>query len=119
MLNVPVIRGDNTVLFGADGVYSGNGIIVGGNKRLNGEKLEVADENGYVVAVIYFNEKNECSFEMIVKTAAPALERGDEIEICGVAACLVDDTEEIWANKDTRKFRVNATKYAGIAAEAP
>jgi hypothetical protein len=118
MSNVPVIRGDNTVLFGSEGVYTGNGIITGGNKRLNGEKLEVADETGYIVAVIYFNEKNECSFEMIVKTAAPDLERGDEIEICGVAACLVDDTELIFANKDVQKFRVNATKYAGIAAEA-
>ncbi|HTJ78537.1 MAG TPA: hypothetical protein VL357_06035 [Rariglobus sp.] len=115
MSNVPVIKGDNTVLFGADGVYSGNGIVTSGNNKLDGEKLEVADENGYTVAVIYFNEKNQCSFEMIVKTAAPALARGDEITLCGVAACLVDDTELMFANKDVQKFRVNATKYAAIA----
>ncbi|WP_043588982.1 hypothetical protein [Geminisphaera colitermitum] len=118
MANVPTIRGDNTVLFGADGVYSGNGIIVSGSKKGNSEKLEVGDENGFTVAVIWFNNKKQCSFEMIVKTAAPELEEGDEIELCGVAACYVDDVEEVWAQKDVRRFRVNATKYAAIVSGA-
>lgn len=116
MSNVPVIKGDNTVLFGADGVYSGSGIITGGNKKSEAEKLEVIDENGFVVSVIYFNNKKECSFDMVVKTAAPDLAPGDTITICGVALCLVDNCEEIWAQKDVRKFRVSATKYAGITS---
>jgi hypothetical protein len=116
MSNIPVIKGDNTVLFGADGVYSGSGLVTGGNKKTDAEKIEVPDANGFVVAVIYFNNKNECSFEMIVKTAAPTLVPGDTITLCGVAACLVDNAEEIWAQKDVRKFRVTATKYAAITS---
>lgn len=114
MANNPVIKGDNTVLFGSGGYYSGNGIVVSGNKKLSGDKLEVKDENGYVVATIYFNDKNEFSFEMIVKTAAPDLDRGDQITVAGVVNALVDDTEEMWKQDDVRRVRVNATRYLGM-----
>lgn len=115
MPNNPVIKGDNTVIWGASGLYTtANGIITGGNKKLEGELLEVKDENGFTVATIYFDDKNKFSFEMIVKTAAPTLARGDAITVAGVTGALVDDTEEIWAQADVRKFRVNATKYTGM-----
>lgn len=110
----PTIKGDNTVLFGANGVYSGAGIITRGSKKTGGSVLEVKDENSFTVTKIYFDDKNECEFEMIVKTAAPDLARGDFITICGVAACLVDETEEMWEQGGVRKFRVKATKHAMI-----
>lgn len=114
----PVIRGDNTVLWGTSGVYSGSGagFITTGRKRATAEKLEIKDNNGFTVATIYFDNKTECEFEMIVKTAAPTLAIGDGLTICGVAYALVDDFEEMWAQADVRKLRVKATNYVGITA---
>ncbi len=117
MPNNPVIKGDNTVLFGSASYYAGSGILVSGNKKLSGDKLEVKDETGYVVAVIFFNDKNEFSFEMIVKTAAPTLARGDQLTLAGLVA-LVDDVEEMWKQDDVRRLRVNATRYNGMTLGA-
>ena len=112
----PVIRGDNTILWGASGVFSGTGagIVTSGNKKIVGEKTEIKDVNGFTVAVVYFDDKKNVSFEMYVKTAAPTLARGDGVTICGVAYALVDDFEEVWANTDARKLIVNATQYVSI-----
>lgn len=112
----PVIRGDNTILWGAGGVFSGTGagIIQTGRKRKNCEKVEIKDVNGFTVAVVYFDNKTELEFEMYVKTAAPAINEGDGLTICGVAYALVDEVEEMWANNDGRKYRVRATNYVAI-----
>lgn len=119
MPNSPTIVGDNTVLWGTSGVYSGTGIVVSGSKALGSEKLEVADEDGFTVAVIYFNHKHQCDFEMIVKTAAPALDIGDFITLCAVVDCVVENVTEVWTQKDNRRLRVTAIKYEAIDAPAP
>lgn len=111
--NNPTITGDNTVLFGTNGYYSGSGVVIGGNNKLTGDKLDLLDENGFVFATIYFNDKNEFSFEMIVKTAAPTLGRGDLITVGGVANAEVQDTELIYAQTAERRYRVNAIRYSG------
>ncbi len=117
----PVIRGDSTVLWGASGVFSGTGVgfVTKGNKKLSGEKVEIKDANGFTVAVIYFDDKNNVSFEMFVKTAAPTLARGDGVTICGVAYALVDDVEELWDNNNARRLIVTATNYVSIEDPAP
>lgn len=109
----PIIVGDQSVVWGTEGVYS-EGYVVSANNRRTGEKLEIQDNNGFTVAVIYFDHKNECQFEIMVKTAAPALERGDAITIGGVANCLVDDTDKVWGNREVQRLRVTATKYDGV-----
>lgn len=112
MPGTPTITGDNTVLFGTEGYYSGSGVVTGGNNKLTSDKLELLDENGYVFATIYFNERNEFSFELTVKTAAPALEIGDLITVAGVLNAEVQGTELLFANNQQRKFRVDAVRYS-------
>lgn len=114
MANNPVIQGDSTVLFGVSGTTSITGILQSCEVALEGDKLEVQDETGYVVAVIYYNDKKQITFEMIVKTAAPTLKRGDDIAIAGVIGALVDTTRELWRNNDVRKYQVTATYYSGL-----
>lgn len=72
------------------------------------------DNDGFTVTVIYFDDRGECSFEMIVQSSAPSLSRGDAITVAGLTNCLVEDTEEIWAEQNVRKFAVTACKYAKI-----
>lgn len=118
MPNNPTIKGDNTVLWGTTGVYSGTGVgyVKSGRKRAYAEKLEVQDGDGFTVAVLYFDHKHDLEFEMVVKTAAPAIAIGDGLTICAIAFALVDEVEEMWADKDVRKLRVKATKYQAITA---
>jgi hypothetical protein len=51
---------------------------------------------------------------MIIKTAAPDLDRGDEITACGQINCLVDTAEEQWNHQGVRMFVVTATFYEGM-----
>lgn len=116
--NNPVIRGDSSVLWGANGVYNGtgSGIVQSGSHELTGEKMEVQDELGQTVAVIFFDDKGNIEFEAIIKTAAPTIARGDGITVCGIAYALVDSITKLWENKGVQKYRVKATKYAVIAS---
>ncbi len=115
-----VIKGDQTILWGADGVYSaaGCGFVTTGSKELTGDKVEIKDKNGFTIAVVYFDDKSNVQFEAIVATSAPALARGDAATICGIAYCLIDSAEEMWANNDARKYRVRATNYVSITGGA-
>lgn len=116
MPNNPTIRGDNSVLWGAGGVYDGTGVgyVTTGRHRAYSEKVEIQDENGYTVAVVYFDEKNDVEFEMVIKTSAPAIAVGDGVTICGIAYALVDEVEKMWEQRGVQKFRVKATNYVAI-----
>lgn len=115
MPSSPTIKGNNTVIWGSGGVYA-TGIIVRGNVKTTGEKFLVKDNNGFTVTAIYFDDRNECSFEMITQTSDPTLARGDFITIGGVASCIVEETEKMWEQNGVRKFTVTAVKYSQIAA---
>src|SRR4051812_5203502 len=85
-VNNPTVKGDSSVVWGAGSVVSTAvhaagavtlGIITDAEKGSSADKIEIMDENGFVVTVVYFNNKNECSFGMIVKTSVPSLDIGD------------------------------------------
>src|SRR5688500_18778027 len=112
MPNAPTIKGNNTIIWGTEGQYTG--LVVRARNRLTGEMDKVADNVGFTVSAIYFDDQRQCEVEIIVQTAAPTLARGDEVTICGVADCLVDETEQNWENKGTSKFTVQATRFLGM-----
>lgn len=114
MSNNALIKGDTTVLWGTSGGTTVNGIIVSVRDMLTGEMVEVPDENGFTVAAIFFNDKNEGECEIIVQTAYPSLARGDSVTIMGVADYLVTEVEKVWEQKNTRKLRFKATKFSGM-----
>ncbi len=101
-------------MWGSGGVYA-SGIITRGNAKTTGEKFLVKDNNGFTVSAIYFDDRNECSFEMIVQTSAPALARGDFITVGGIADCIVEDTDKMWEQNGVMKFSVTAVKYSQIS----
>jgi hypothetical protein len=110
----PVIKGDNTVLWGTGSGTTLAGIIVRVRNMLTGEMEKVTDENGFTIAKIYFDDQNQCEVEMIVRTSYPTLARGDAVTIMGNATCLVDEYEKVWEQKAVRKYTLKATAYAGI-----
>jgi hypothetical protein len=118
-INNATLVGDQTVLFGTVGYYSGSGIVISGNQTHEADKLEIQDENGYVICTIYFNEKKQFSFEMLIKTAAPTLEPGDLITLAGVAQAEVQKIDIIWTRGAERKVRIEAIRYLGKAIVIP
>ncbi len=59
----------------------------------------MADNNGFTVANIYFNDRNECEVEMIVQTSYPSLAAGDFVTIMGITGCQVQDYEKVLGAK--------------------
>jgi len=114
MPTTPTIKGDNTIVWGSDNVYA-SGIIVSGRKLRSAQKAQIADNNGFTVAVIYYDHNDQCEFEAVVQTAVPSLAIGDQISIGGVTTALIDDIEEMWENTREKKYRIRATAYDGVS----
>jgi len=113
MSNVATIKGDNTVLWGTSGGTTLAGIIVRVRNQLTGEMVEVPDENGFTISVVYFNDKNELEVEMIVQTSYPTIARGTVVTIMGLS-CLSGDYEKVWEQKGVRKYTLKATLWSGF-----
>jgi len=111
----PVIKGDSTILWGTGSVYSG-GLVVSATLTKNAEAQEVADTNGFAAAVVFFNNKQDIECEIIIQTAAPSIEIGDAVSICGVTGCIVQPGgfQQMWEQKGVRKCRLKATKYTNF-----
>lgn len=108
-----VIKGNNTITWGASGGAS-VGKVQSASNKLGGDKVELLDENGEVFTAVYFNDKNECEFEAIMLSAVTPPVRGDSITIGGVVGCYVDDVELKWANNNAKMIVIRATKYANF-----
>ncbi|PTY03898.1 hypothetical protein DB346_03000 [Verrucomicrobia bacterium LW23] len=109
----PVIRGDNTVIWGSNGVFN-TGYIKSAKKSNTSDKVEVQDNTGYVVTTIYFNHKGECEFTMVVRGAIPEFNSGDLITVAGLVNCQVDNADVNWAQAGVVEMSIKATKYAKI-----
>jgi hypothetical protein len=111
----PVIIGDNTILWGTGGLYSGGGIVLSATLTGNAEAQEVADTQGMAAAVVYFNQKQDIEAECEVEGATPpSFNVGDSVNICGVSGCYVQPGgfQLMYAQKGVVKFRLKVTKFA-------
>jgi DNA/RNA endonuclease YhcR with UshA esterase domain len=112
--NQATIKGDSTVLWGTAGGTTISGIIVSVRDQLTGEMVEIPDEVGFTVTVVFFNDRDECEVQLIVKTSVPDLKRGDAVTIAGIDNCLVTEREVNWEQKGARKLTVKATRWSGM-----
>lgn len=101
--------------FGTDGVgYTGIGTIVSGGRDDTGDKLELRDRKGAVFVVIYFNDKNECTIDVIFDSTVTIPERGDALSLCGLTSVLCDRVQHKWENQRERMLTITGTKYSGL-----
>lgn len=116
MSNTATIKGDTSVVWGVRGKAGDSiaGILQSVRNQLTGEMVEIADEDGFTVAKIFFNHKNELEVTVLVKTSFPVFARGDTVSIGGVTNAMVDDFEKQWENKGVAKYTLKATAYSGI-----
>ena len=90
------------------------GIIVDQGYNLTGDEDVVLDDEGFVIAKAYFNDQNQCDINIICESTTAMPDRGDDIQIAGVA-CMVDSAELKWDQKGWKKFAAKATKYMNLA----
>ena len=103
------------VEMGTDGVgYTAIGTIVGANRSDEGDILELKDRKGSVFAVIYFNDKNECSIDVIFDSTVTIPVRGDALDLCGLVDVLCKTIRHVWANEKERMLTIEATRYSGV-----
>jgi hypothetical protein len=115
-LNSPTIKGDTTVIWGTGGVTvtTVTGYLTSVRDGLTGEMVEVADNNGFTVAVVLFNHKDECELQLIVQTSFPTLTRGTVITVGSLTNVVVTDVEKMWEQKGVAKYTVKGTAWSGM-----
>ncbi len=115
MSNNYLVIGSGNPEFGTDGVgYTAIGVITGAERDDSGDKLELKDRQGNVIAVIYYNDKNECSIDVIFDADATLPVRGDAINVCGLTGVLVDSLTHKWENEKNRMLSIKGTRYANL-----
>jgi len=105
------IKGNNLITWGSKDVGTTFGIVTAGGRKHTGDIAEIKDEDGNVIATIYFNEKDECEVTAIYQTSITLPERGDSITICGVLTALVAEWEFKWESGKEMMYTLRATKY--------
>lgn len=91
------------------------GIIVDQGYELTGDEDFVFDSEGFAIAKVYFNDQNQCEINIICEAGTAMPDRGDDIQIAGVA-CMVDSASLKWEQRGWKKFSVKATKYLNLTA---
>lgn len=95
--------------------YTAIGTIVSGGHDHGGDKLEIKGRQGGVIAVVYFNDKDECEIEVIFDSSASLPERGDSLSLCGLANVLCDGWKKAWENEKECMLTIRATRYDNLA----
>ena len=114
----PVIRGRQAVWGIGDSLESGDtyssGICTSCGRDKVGEDDFLYDDNGFVIAQNFFNEHDELSVEIICEAATAQPERGDKIQINGVADALVQSSKLKWQQRGWKGLSVSAKKWPNL-----
>jgi len=87
------------------------GIILSATRKKTSEVFEQKNAIGENHSVIFYDEKEELSCEVLADPAATLPEIGAEVTLAGVTAALVIDCEEKWSNNDAKKISLTLKKW--------
>lgn len=86
------------------------GIVTKASKKHSAEKDKIGDIDGDTVGVIYFDENDAFTVDIICKASITEPAAGDNITLMGLTA-IVDDHELTWEQKATKKMSVSCSKF--------
>jgi len=89
------------------------GIIVNQTKDINGDTDFILDGQGFVIAEVFFNDKNECDINIICESETAEPERGDDMQIVGID-CIAQTCQVKWDQKGWKMLNVKATKFVNL-----
>ena len=87
------------------------GKVLSATSKSGGELHEQKDEDGQTYSVVFFNDHEEISVEVLTKATAVKPARGAALTIVGVNGALVTDCEDKWTAGDTKKMSISLKKW--------
>lgn len=110
-----ILKGTATAVWGTSAVGNTSfGIVTKASHKKASEQDKIQDVNGDTVGVIFFDQTDVLSMDVICSASATPPAVGAAITIAGISA-IVLDCDISWENKSTKKLTINATKWAQIA----
>jgi hypothetical protein len=116
----PVAGGTIPTTVGTGGVWGSSGASVSGYGTVQratlarrADKENFSDNNGEVVAYLYYNYRYEGSCECLVPASFAALEPGSTISIGG-QTLYVDEAEQQWQYRGWKMYSIKASKHDTI-----
>lgn len=101
------------VIWGASsaGTLTNQGKILSASKKKASKLVEQEDEDGETYSVIFYDQTEEATIEILSKTAATIPDPGDLLTVVGVTDMLVIDAEEKWTAGQTKKISLTVKKW--------
>ena len=82
--------------------------------KRDGEESEIYDGNGFVIGLILYNDKDECTVNLRLQTSDTPPARGTVVSVGGVTGFIVKTIEHMYNWKDQAKWSFTANKYVNL-----
>ncbi len=104
-LNDDVVWGTSEV-----GTLQNVGKILSCTQKNTVKQYEEGDENDEVDTLILYDKRKEFALEVLAAGTATLPEPGDEMDVNGVTAIIVTESEIAWKRGATKKFNITGWK---------
>lgn len=92
------------------GTLTASGKLLSVDRKTTAKQFEQEGENGEVYSVIFYDQREEVTCEVLCKTAATIPQPGSTIDLAGVTGLFVSDATVKWKSGDTKKLSITAWK---------
>lgn len=87
------------------------GLILSQGRQIVSESDGIADNEGFTITKVYFDQRDECDIDVICEAATAAPDIGDDIQIAGID-CIVESCDLKWQQKGWKGLNIKAKKYS-------
>lgn len=115
----PTIRGRAAVwgIVAPEGDTYAGGIIQSQGRESAGEEDYIYDNDGFTITEIFFDDRDECTIDILVEAGTTMPARGSDITIAGLD-CIVQKASMKWTKKGWAMMTVTAKKFANLTEGA-
>ncbi len=110
-MSVQIKLGDDLIWGTEEAGTLTQGKILSCESKSGGKMFEQEDENGETYSVIFYDDTEEITVEVLAGEEATKPARGDEIDIAGVTDALVTESADKWSAGATKKMSITFKKW--------
>jgi hypothetical protein len=92
------------------GVLTAQGKLLSVTRKSTAKQFEQEGEQGEVYSVVFYDQREEVTVEVLCKTTAVIPAPGSTLTVAGVTDLLVSDAEVKWQAGGTKKLSISAWK---------
>jgi hypothetical protein len=90
------------------------GFCVSISLKRDGEESKIFDGNGFTLGLILYDDKDECTVDMILQTTDTVPTRGTVVTVASQVGFIVKSIERMWNQRDQAKWRFTADHYLNV-----